>query len=161
MLFAILAFELGTLAFSLPAIAAQFDKMRSTKLQYAVATPLSLEPGLTRLVISSNGPFILTSEEMVGQVDISVHESGLINVTPFGDKAQLPGPQNACANVTQTQASNIYVAHQATSTSKGEILDQSVIFELRYAKGAQPEFKVVEAAKAAGIDLSENCDAKA
>lgn len=115
------------------------------------------DPTMSRLVIVSNTPFVLTAENGTGEAAISVHKSGAINDMRFGDKAQIPGAENGCAVLGGADASVIYTATQRTAVERGDVLDRSVIFEVRHAANETPTFNVLPVSKAKDLPVSAAC----
>lgn len=152
-LFAFIGFEL----IALPASAGMVGKVFSSLNQHAVVTELPRQPGTAKLVISSNAPFVITAENMSGDVDLNLMQSGKIYTTRFGDNTQTPGPEKACASLGNTKPAIIYTADKATSVKDAEILSQSVVMEVSYAYDAQPVFKVMTHREAKKIETAPAC----
>lgn len=105
----------------------------------AVEIPTS-EPGVSRFLVASNSGFGVEADDVIGNVDISVHVSGALSgLNRFGDAAQLPGDKSVCSQTTGF-TSPIYVADQKTAARKGTAPEQAVVFEFRYAPEARPSF---------------------
>lgn len=154
-LLAILAVEILTL----PVSAKVVDKMLFTlPADAAIVNLPNDEPGFSRLVVVSNSSFVLTSKNAVGNMDISVHLSGWINETRFGDNAQLPGPVEACSRVGQTDETVIYASDQRTAARRGEVLSRSVIIEVEHAPGQNPEFNVTPTKSGKDLPVALACD---
>lgn len=152
-LFALIGFEL----IALPASAGIVGKVFSNLTQHAVVTELPRQPGVAKLVISSNGPFVITAENMSGDIDLNLVQKGKIYTTHFGDNTQAPGPEKACATLGNSNAAIIYTADKATSIEDGEILSQSIVMEVSYAYDAQPVFKVMTRREAKKIEAAPAC----
>ena len=87
-------FILGLIAVELaafPAAAQILDKVVFSAPQKAINVVVSDKPGVKKYAVSSNAPFAVTSQSAIGEFDIIVHGSGIINGQRFGDNAQLPG----------------------------------------------------------------------
>lgn len=142
----------------IPISAQILDRFVFTDPQLAIATQLpQIEDGVTNLVVSSNTPFTLSVTGATGEIDVKVKGRGFINTTRFGDNAQMPGPATLCARPATTDKSIIYTASQKTAAQEGEILSQSVIFELRYPAGSTPQFEVVPAKQSRKLPLAAAC----
>ena len=112
----ILAVELA----SLPVAAQMVQNAVFTNRAYVTAVEVpSTESGLSRFLVVSNGPFTMRSENMIGDIDISIHQSGDINGKRFGDNAQLPGAGHICAMVANSDETIIYQAERKTAVAKG------------------------------------------
>lgn len=107
----------------------------------AVEIPTA-EAGHSRFIVTSNAGFGIDAEGLVGDVKVTVHQSGKIQNGPrFGDNAQLPGEKRICAESYSAEGSPIYLATQRTAAEPGDPVSQSVIFEMRYDAAATPEFE--------------------
>ena len=143
----------------IPVAAQIIDRVSFSIPQHAVSTELPRnEAGVSNLVVSSNAPFILTVSNVVGEIDVTVKNSGAINSTRFGDNAQMPGPRNVCAMPTSAAPAVIYAADRRTALKRGEILSQSVIITVRFPEGAEPEFKVMPEKQGRGIPHAGACE---
>lgn len=138
--FGFLAVEL----MSLPAAAqiihkAAFDVR---PLVTAVEIPTS-ETGLSRFLVTSNAGFDVIANDVNGDISVDVHVSGsLSGGSRFGDAAQLPGLQTACA-VASSQNTAIYKANRKIETRKGNAVDRALIMEFKYDPAARPDFKFI------------------
>jgi hypothetical protein len=128
--------------------------------QRAVMARLPSEPGLTRLVVTSNAPFTVIASGAVGDFEVQVLSEGHINTTAFGANAQMPGPANHCASAVTPQDSIIYAAAQKTARAPGDILSQSVMIEIRYDKSAAPNFAVKTQVNSQGLIPAPDCASK-
>jgi len=145
----ILAMELA----SLPAAAQIVNKVvfqvRPTVSAVEIPTP---EAGLSRFLVVSNAPFTIRSANMVGDLDISVHQSGEMNGRRFGDNAQMPGPKTNCASVTHPAETVIYAADRKTAATPGTTLSQAVIIQIAYDSSVTPNISFAkDNAKPAGV----------
>lgn len=131
----VLALELA----ALPAAAQMVDRVifevKPKVTAVEIPTPTA---GKSRFLVASNAPFHVQSENVVGDLTVSVHKSGDLNGSRFGDNAQMPGDFETCVNVNQPHEATIYKAHQKTAQTRGPILSQAVIFEFSYDEIAQP-----------------------
>jgi len=75
---------------SIPVSAKMIDKMAFKKPQRVVSVPFPPEAGITKFLVSSDAPFAIISENAMGEYDVSVNVSGLINGKRFGSNAQMP-----------------------------------------------------------------------
>lgn len=140
---AYLAFEIAGLAFAGTASAQILDRIKFEVPQRAVSALLPQEQaGLTTLIISSNAPFTISAAEAIGEFDVTVRREGLLNTTPFGLNAQMPGPNAACAAAVTPAPSIIYRADKKTARARGPILSQSIMVEIRYDESLDPKFLV-------------------
>lgn len=137
-----LAFELIGLAIAGTAGAQILEQIKFDPPQSVASAKLPSEAGLTRLVISSNAPFTILASEAIGKFDINVKREGLINTTPFGRNAQMPGPASACAHNPSLSEAIIYRADKKTSLARGPILSQSIMVEIKYDAALSPKFSV-------------------
>jgi len=100
------------------------------------------EAGLSRYLVTSNDGFSVEAIDLVGEVQIGVHKSGTFaNGNRFGDAAQLPGPEQSCADSFSSLSSPIYAATQKTASEPGGVVAQAVVFEFRYDPAVTPRFK--------------------
>lgn len=133
---------------SLPA-AAQIVQRVSFEIRpqvTAVEIPTA-EPGFSRFLVASNAGFGIKADQIIGDVNVSVHVSGTISgESHFGHAAQLPGQKEICAQSTGLDTV-VYKADRKTAARPGTPPEQAVVFEIRYAEAAQPTFSFV-----AGVD---------
>lgn len=155
-----LAFEIAGLALAGTAGAQVLDQIKFEVPQSVASATLPSEPGLTRLVISSNAPFTISASEAVGEYDVSVQSEGLINTTPFGNNAQMPGPEASCGTAVSPTESVIYRATQKTAAARGAVLSQSVMVEIRYDVSMRPKFAVKTEDNSVAIAPAAACEGR-
>lgn len=131
----VIALELA----ALPAAAQMVDRVvfeaKPKVTAIEIPTPTA---GQSRFLVASNAPFHVHSRNVIGDMNVTVHQSGDLNGSRFGDNAQMPGENEACSNVKQPQDTVIYKAYQKTAQTRGPVLSQAVIFEFSYDQLAQP-----------------------
>ena len=155
-----IAFEVMGLALVSTAGAQVLDQIKFDVPQRVASATLPTEPGLTRLIISSNAGFTVSASEAVGEYDVKILREGLINTTPFGLNAQLPGPETACGAATSPAESVIYRADRKTAAARGAVLTQSIMIEIRYDDAMQPKFSVKTAENSTAITPAATCDGR-
>lgn len=143
---------------SIPVSAQIIDKVAFSVPQKAIAVPFPPEPGIAKFLVSSNAPFAVISENVVGEFNVSVHVSGMLNGNRFGGNAQMPGEANSCAAQTSPISTKIYEADRKTAAQKGDVLTQAVIVEIRYDAEINPSFKVLTQNKAKGLTAGSACE---
>lgn len=156
-IFAYLAYEVIALAFAGSASAQILDRIKFEVPQHAVMAKLPTEPGRTRLIVTSNSPFAVIASGAVGDYNISVMSEGHINTTSFGSNAQLPGPASLCAAAVSPVESIIYQAEQKTARSRGSVLSQAVMIEIRYDSALAPDFAVKTQVNSQGLVPAAGC----
>ena len=154
LVFAWLALEVA----SIPAAAQIIDRVAFQVPQKAIHVPLPDEPGVARYAVSSNAPFTITAENAVGEFRVSVQANGLVNGKRFGLNAQMPGAAENCAALISTAQNVIYAADRKTAATKGDILSQAVIVEIRYAEEATPDFKILTEDNSKAIAPAQACE---
>jgi len=145
---------------SIPVSAKMIDKVAFSKPQKVVSVPLPPENGITKFLVSSNAPFAIISENAMGEFDVSVKVSGLINGKRFGSNAQMPGAATSCAIPASPQPTKIYEAERKIELQEGDILTRAVIIEIRYTDKIKPELKIISQNKAKKIPLGRPCGTK-
>lgn len=155
-----IAFELAGLAIAGTAGAQVLDQIKFNVPQSVASAALPSEAGLTRLIISSNAAFTISASEAIGEYDISVKREGLINTTSFGLNAQMPGPETACGTAVSPNPSVIYRATQKTAASRGAVLSQSVMVEIRYDAAMRPKFEVKTQDNSVSIAPAAACEGR-
>lgn len=145
---------------AIPVSAQIIDRVAFTVPQRVVSVPFPPEAGITKFLVSSNAPFAIISENAVGEFDISVKVSGILNGNRFGANAQMPGAATACAAQTAPSATKLYEADRKTAVQKGEILTQAVIIEIRYDADIQPNLSIITQDKAKKIAAGMACETK-
>ncbi len=155
-----IAFELAGLAIAGTAGAQVLDHIKFEVPQSVASAVLPGEAGLTRLIISSNAAFTISASDAIGEYDISVKREGLINTTPFGLNAQMPGPETACGTAVSPSPSVIYRATQKTAASRGPVLSQSVMVEIRYDTAMSPKFEVKTQDNSVSIVPAAACEGR-
>ena len=133
---------LGVIALELaafPAAAQMVDRVvfeaKPKVTAVEIPTPAA---GQSRFLVASNAPFHVQSSNVLGDMAVSVHKSGDLNGSRFGDNAQTPGETETCTNVSLPTDAIIYKASQKTARARGSILSQAVIFEFSYDVLARP-----------------------
>jgi len=155
-----LAFEIAGLAIAGTAGAQVLDQIKFEVPQRVASATLPTEPGVTRLMISSNAAFTISASEAIGEYNVSVKREGLINTTPFGLNAQMPGPEAACGAAVSPSPSIIYRAAQKTAAARGPVLSQSIMVEIRYDEAMSPKFAVKTQENSAAIMPASACEGR-
>ena len=155
-----IAFEVLGLALVSTAGAQVLDQIKFEVPQRVASATLPSEPGLTRLIISSNAGFTVSASDAIGEYDVKVLQDGLINTTPFGLNAQMPGPETACGTVISPAEFVIYRADKKTAAARGAVLTQSVMIEIRYDAAMQPKFAVRTTDNSVAIMPAANCEGR-
>jgi len=104
-------------------------------------------------------PFAIISEKAIGEFNVTLRTKDDINGHAIGANAQLPGSQKACSIVTSTQPQKIYEAIRKTAASRGEVLSQAVIVDVRYDAALSPEFKFITQQNAIALSPADQCNA--
>lgn len=145
---------------SIPVAAQIMSKVAFTKPQIVNAVPFPPEQGVSKFLVASDAPFVVVSENSIGEFDINIRVSGLLNGNHFGANAQAPGALKSCAVQTENTPTKIYVGERETAARDGEILTRAVIVEIRYAMDITPELKIVSQNAAKKIAPSHPCEIK-
>lgn len=156
----LVAFELACLPFAghmLHKTSAKLDMADFTKPQRAIHVKLDSEPGITRYMVSANAPFTVTSETMMGQFDVDIYASGIINGKDFGANAQKPGPDSACSQTQSLDPRVIYRSDKGTVANEGEILSKAILVEIRYEPYYKPDVKILTQKKSKDILSAQPC----
>jgi len=125
---------------SLPAAAQIINKVAFQVRPTVTAVEIpTAEVGKSRFLVVSNAPFTVRSADMVGEIKVSVHQSGEMNGNRFGDNAQMPGPNTACAVVTSPSQTVIYQAERKTAAKRGNPVSQAVVIQVKYDSSATPK----------------------
>ena len=156
-------FAIGLIALeivSIPVSAQIINKVAFSKPQKVIAVPFPPEAGLTKFMVSSDAPFAIISEEAIGEYDVSIKLSGILNGQRFGSNAQMPGVAESCAVQSSIKATKIYEAERKTEARKGEILSRAVIVEIRYNADIKPKLKIIPQNKVKRISVATACATK-
>ena len=145
---------------SIPVSAQIIDKYAFSKPQKVAAVPFPAEVGITKFLVSSDAPFAIISEDTVGEFDVRVKVSGILNGRRFGQNAQLPGAAASCSAQTSKKATKIYEAKRKTASKDGDVLTQAVIVEIRYSPNLNPKLKIISENKAKGFIEGTACKTK-
>jgi len=137
-----LALEIISLPIAIPAAAQMVDKVMFAVPPRAVLVEINPQAGVSQLIVASNAPFTLTSEGAIGELSVKLSVNGHINGTPFGTKAQHPGPANDCVFAPSAAPAQLYLGTRKTAVNRGEVIDQAVMIEVSYDPALKPEFKV-------------------
>lgn len=137
---AILAVELA----SIPAAAQMIDRVIFEVRPIVTAVEIPTEaPGKSRFLVVSNAPFHVSTENMIGDVSLSLHKSGNINGNRFGDNAQMPGEKRRCASVSSSAPTVIYQADHKTAAEPGPTASQAVVVVVNYDPVSQPDIEFI------------------
>ena len=150
---------IGAEIVSIPVSAQIIDKVAFSVPQRVIAVPFPPEAGVTKFLVSSNAPFAVVSENAIGEFDVSVQASGVLNGNRFGANAQMPGPAKACAMQTSSSPTKLYEAERKTAAQKGDVLTQAVIVEIRYDSDIQPKLEIVTQDDGKKIATASQCEA--
>jgi len=120
---------------SIPVAAQIVDKVSFSVPQKVIAVPFPPEVGLTKFLVASNAPFAVISENAIGEFEVNIEVSGILNGNRFGTNAQMPGMATACA-----------------------MQSSAVIVEIRYDANIQPNLKIISENKAKRMPLGTTCD---
>ena len=143
---------------SIPVSAQIIDKVAFSKPQKVIAVPFPPEAGIAKFLVSSDAPFSVISENAVGEFDVSIKVSGVLNGNHFGANAQMPGAAKSCAVQSSTKSTKIYEAERKTAAQEGDILSKAVIVEIRYDADIKPELKIITQNKAKKISSAMVCE---
>ena len=153
---ALIALEIATI----PVSAQIINKIAFSKPQKVTAVPFPAETGITKFLVASDDPFAIISENAIGEYDINLKVSGVLNGQRFGHNAQLPGLVKSCTAQSSESPTKIYQATRKTAAKEGDILTQAVIVEIRYGADIKPDFKIVTEKSARKISLGSECTSK-
>ena len=156
-------FAIGLIALeiaSIPVSAQIIDKYAFTKPQKVAAVPFPAEVGITKFLVSSDAPFAIISENAIGEFDVRVKVSGILNGQRFGQNAQLPGAAASCSAQTSKNATKIYEAKRKTASRDGDVLTQAVIVEVRYFPSINPKLRVISQNEAKDFVSGTACTAR-
>lgn len=142
----------------IPVSAKVIDKVMHAFPDSIIATELPRQPGKTMIAISSNKPFVISSANYTGELDINITQTGMIYKTSYGEQAEMPGPSSACAAPSASETSIIYAAENRTAKTRGKILSQTVMVELRYDASAEPVFEVTPRKKKNVLPAAPSCE---
>ncbi len=133
----LLAIELA----SLPAAAQIIDRVAFTIEPQASAVLIDDIEGRKRYAVASNSAFFVTAESAIGNIMVTVHQSGDIGNTRFGDNAQMPGAALICSTLINGEET-VYQAERKTAAKSGDILSQAVIVVVEHDPTANPVIRI-------------------
>jgi len=137
-----LILELLSLPIAIPAAAQMVDKVMFSAPPRAVFVETTPKAGVSHLIVASNAPFRITTQGVVGELSVKLSVNGQINDTPYGTKAQNPGPALGCVFAPSALPEPLYIAARKTAERRGEVIDQAVMIEVSYDPVLKPMFKV-------------------
>ena len=141
----------------IPVSAKVIDTVMHTFPQTVIATELPRQPGKAMIAVSSNKPFVITASGHTGEMDVKVTQTGMIYKTSYGQNAQMPGPARVCAATADDSAATIYTGALRTAKTRGQVLSQTVMVEVRYDASADPVFEVIPQKKSTKIAAAPAC----
>ena len=145
---------------SIPVSAQIIGKLSFSKPQRVVAVPFPVEMGLTKFLVSSDAPFAVISENAIGEFDVRIKVSGILNGQHFGENAQLPGAAASCTAQKSKNTTKIYEAERKVTSQDGDILTRAIIVEVHYDANIKPELKVISQNKAKKFLSGTACETK-
>jgi len=145
---------------SFPVAAQIMGKAAFSPAQRTVAVPFPPQPGIAKFLVSSNAPFAIVSENAIGEFEVSVKVSGVLNGNRFGENAQMPGPATSCKAQTTLKSTKIYEAERKTEAKEGDVLTRAVIVEIRYEDRMRPNLKIISENKAKKIKAGSACETR-
>jgi len=144
---------------ALPATAQMVDRVSFSAPQKVASVKLANHTaGLQSFVVASNAPFAVISEKAIGEFNVTLKTKDDINGYTIGDNAQLPGSQSTCSVATSSAPQKIYEAIRKTAASRGEVLSQAVVIEVRYDPELTPEFKIITQQNAIAVNAAGQCE---
>ena len=145
---------------ALPAAAQKFGAFDFTMPSVVAASKLPTpmqEKGAQRFLVTSDGPFSITSEGAASDFELIWVKSGSMGNFHFGKHAKLPGEVYSCAKSNTIDKTIIYDAAQATYDQDGEVVDQAVLVEIRFNPDLAPKFKFVSDKRTKKLPRAEAC----
>lgn len=148
---------------ALPVAALGFKSMdfNFDRLKITTAIPVIEQAGHTSFIVTSQGPFAITTQGLSGNYNVKIYTSGFVNGNPYGENARLPGAKFKCGRVEGSQPSAIYMSEHNTSVIKGPILSRAVRVDVTYDPNQMAEIDVVAHWKANDVPLAQPCERSA
>lgn len=153
----LVALDLLMLPFAMATSAQIVDSVKFEVKPRAIAAQFPPEPGLTRMFVTSNAPFQIISQDMIGDFEVKVSVSGEIGGQIYGRNAQAPGQLTDCAMTSTPLQEVIYSADRKTALSKGNVVSQAVLIEIQYDEELDPEFKIIASENAKPLPKAMPC----
>lgn len=133
---------LGILAFELASLpAAAHIVMQSLPTEAPAQTHAVLVDETEtqqRFVVTSNIAFHVTASDFRGDVKVSLHKSGQIGASRFGDNAQMPGAALSCMSVNELNTL-VYQSKRKITIEDGEPLSQAILVVVDYEEKLMTE----------------------
>ena len=155
-----LAIELAALPFALPALASFKHRVSLKVEQKAIAVPLPPLPGERRFLVASNGPFSVIADNVIGELSVSLTQSGEASGVSYGSKSQLPGESSACGFVTAPRPTRIYTALTKTAQSRGTVTEQAVLVTIKFDPETSPDLTIKPMEQSSDTLLAMPCDGR-
>ena len=155
-----LAFELAALPFALPALASFKHRVSFEVDQKAIAVPLPPSPGERRFLVASNGPFSVIADNVVGEISVTLTQSGVASGVSYGEKSQMPGEASACGFVTAAQPTRIYTAQTKTAEKRGTVTEQAVLVTIKFDAETTPDLIIKPMEQSGDALLAMPCDGR-
>jgi len=156
----LLALELATLPFAIPAFAQMIDRVSFSVAPRAAHIQMPHQPGKTRILVASNAPFAVMSQGAIGEMSLTLSVDGTVNGKQFGTSAQNPGTARDCVFASSTAANIVYLGQRRTAANRGEVIDQAVMIEINYDPALKPKFivKTLNTPQAKSAPLATLCN---
>ena len=115
-------------------------------------------PGLQEFLVTSNVPFIISSEGAVGRFDVSLIQSGNLAEAKFGAQSQMPGPAQACSLTTSDKEQIIYTSNRKTELNEdAPTLERAVLVKIHYNSSAKANFTLKSARALKPLQAAPTC----
>ena len=126
---------------SLPAAAQVVHRVSFSVQPHVIAAEIPVDrPGEAHFVVSSNAPFAVVADDIIGEIDISVSESGTFGLMDYGSSAQLPGESEGCVLMLGPHEQVVYRAERRTAAKRGDGVEQAVVMSFIFDPAASPRF---------------------
>ena len=113
-------------------------------------------PGVTRILLATNTPYVIRSEGVIGEMHIDFESRGIVDGQSFGSKSQAPASEGACVYLDQPFETPLFVSQSRTASQSGRPLEQAIVIVVTHDPMVTPNL-TVEAARPSDATMHLPC----
>jgi len=99
-------------------------------------------PGVTRILLATNTPYVIRSEGVIGEMQIDFEGQGQVQGKNFGSKSQVPNHTQSCMYLDQPFETPLFVSQNRTASQAGRPLEQAIVIVVTHDPMVTPNLTV-------------------
>jgi len=133
------------------------DRVAFQVPQKIVSKTLPSLPGVTRILLATNTPYVIRSEGVIGELHIDFESEGRAQGQNFGSKSQAPVSGKSCVYLDQPYETPLFVSKSRTANQSGRPIEQAIVVVVTHDPAVKPNL-TVEAARPGETTLHLPCN---